>query len=84
MPEHIHVCLSIPPKYGMAHTIGFLKGKSAARIHRDVLYERRMTGLHFRAIGYCVTTVGLDEPRIRQHIRNQENLASGQGELDLK
>jgi putative transposase len=43
----------------VAHTIGFLKGKSAVRIHRDLLREGRMTGLHFRATGYCVSTVGL-------------------------
>jgi putative transposase len=68
----------------VAHTIGFLKGNSAVRIHRDLLRERRMTGLHFRATGYCVSTVGLDEQRIRQYIREQEKLESGQGELDLK
>lgn len=72
MADHIHMCLSIPPKYSVAHTIGFLKGKSAVRIHRDLLHERRMTGLHFWATGYCVSTVGLDEARIRQYIREQE------------
>ena len=45
------------------HTIGFLKGKSAVRIHRDLLQERRMSGLHFWSRGYCVSTVGLDEQR---------------------
>ena len=84
MPDHIHICLSIPPKYSVAHTIGFLKGKSAVRIHRELLHERRMTGLHFWATGYSVSTVGLDEQRIRQYIRDQEKLESGQGELDLK
>ncbi len=84
MPDHIHMCLSIPPKYSAAHTLGFLKGKSAVRIHRELLQERRMTGLHFWATGYCVSTVGLDEQRIRQYIREQEQLESGQGELDLK
>ena len=84
MPDHIHMCLSIPPKYSVAHTIGFLKGKSAVRIHRELLHERRMTGLHFWATGYSVSTVGLDEARIRQYIRGQEKLESGQGELDLK
>ena len=82
--DHVHMCLSIPPKYSVAHTIGFLKGKSAVRIHRDLLRERRMTGLHFWATGYCVSTVGLDEQRIRQYIREQEKLKSGQGDLDLK
>ena len=83
-PDHIHMCLSIPPKYSVAHTIGFLKGKSAVRIHRDLLHERRMTGLHFWATGYCVSTVGLDEERIRRYIREQDQLESGQGDLDLK
>ena len=84
MPDHIHMCLSVPPKYSVAHTIGFLKGRSAVRIHRDLWPARRMTGLHFWATGYCVSTVGLDEQRIRQYIREQEKLESGQGELDLK
>jgi putative transposase len=84
MPDHIHMCLSIPPKYSVAHTIGFLKGKSAVRIHRELLRERRMTGLHFWATGYCVSTVGLDEERVRQYIREQEKLETGQGDLDLK
>ena len=84
MPDHIHMCVSIPPKYSVAHTIGFLKGKSAVRIHRELLRERRMSGLHFWATGYCVSTVGMDEGRIRQYIREQEKLETGQGELDLK
>ena len=83
-PDHIHMCLSIPPKYSVAHTIGFLKGKSAVRIHRDLLHERRMTGLHFWATSYCVSTVGLDEEKIRRYIREQDKLESGQGDLDLK
>ena len=51
MPDHVHMCLNIPPKYSVSHTIGFLKGKSAVRIHRQLLHERRMTGLHFWASG---------------------------------
>jgi putative transposase len=84
MPDHIHLCLSIPPKYSVAHTIGFLKGKSAVRIHRELLKERRMTGLHFWATGYCVSTVGLDEGRVRQYIREQDELDRRQGELNLE
>jgi putative transposase len=83
MLEHVHMCLSIPPKFSVAHTIGFLKGKSAVRIHREILHEHRMTGLHFWATGYCVSTVGLDEERIRKYIREQEKLETGQGDLDL-
>ena len=84
MPDHVHLCLSIPPKYSVAHAIGFLKGNSAVRIHRELLHERRMTGLHFWSTGYCVSTVGLDETRVRQYIREQEQLESRQGELDFE
>ena len=44
MPDPIHLCLSIPPKSSVAHTIGFLNGKSAVRIHREFLHERRIPG----------------------------------------
>ena len=72
MPDHIHMLLSIPPKYSVANTVGFLKGKSAVRIHRDLMKARRMTGLHFWAVGYCVSTVGLDEAVIRRYIEDQD------------
>ena len=73
MADHIHLCLSIPPKFSVANTVGFLKGKSAIRIHREHLGQsRNFTGLHFWAKGYCVSTVGLDEQTIVQYIRNQE------------
>jgi putative transposase len=68
----------------LTHVIGFLKGKSAVGVHRELLHERRMTGLHFWATGYSVSTVGLDEERVRRYIREQEKLQSGQGDLDLK
>ncbi len=84
MADHVHLCLSIPPKFSVAHTVGFLKGKSAIRIHREILHERRMTGLHFWATGYWVSTVGLDEQRVRKYIRDQEQLGAHQGDLDLK
>ncbi len=73
MTDHVHLCLSIPPKFSVANTVGFLKGKSAIRIHREFLGHRRnFTGRHFWAKGYCVSTVGLDEQTIIQYIRNQE------------
>src|SRR5262249_12783271 len=84
MPDHIHLCLSIPPKYSVAFVIGFLKGKSAVRVHRELLQERRMSGLYFWAAGYCVSTVGLDEARVRQCIREQEEVERRQGELDFE
>jgi putative transposase len=81
MSDHIHLCLSIPPKYSVSYTVGFLKGKSAVRIHRELLNERRMTGLHFWATGYWVSTVGRDEETIRKYIREQDNRDKQQGEL---
>lgn len=83
MPDHIHLCLGIPPKYSVAQLIGFLKGKSAVRIHRGLLWHRNMTGLHFWATGYCVSTVGLDEATIRQYIRDQDKIQQNQLALEL-
>ena len=82
--DHIHMCLSIPPKFSVSFTLGFLKGKSAVRIHRELLKERRMTGLSFWAVGYCVSTVGLDEEAVKKYIREQEKLESGQEALDFE
>jgi len=83
MPDHIHLCLAIPPKFSVSAVIGFLKGKSAVRIHRSLLEERRLAGLHFWSPGYCVSTVGLDERAIREYIRRQEALETGQAKLDF-
>ena len=85
MPDHIHLCLSIPPKYSVANTVGFLKGKSAIRIHRQFLGKKRnFTGLHFWARGYCVSTIGLDEETIRAYIREQEAEEKRQEQLRLE
>ena len=83
MPDHIHMCLRVPPKFSIAFVIGFLKGKSAVWVHRRILRNKRATGLHFWARGYCVSTVGLDEETIRKYIREQEKLEK-QMELDLE
>ncbi len=73
MPDHIHLCLSIPPKYAVAHVIGLLKGKSASEVMSFGNKSSRMVrGRTFWARGYCVSTVGLDEEKIREYIRNQE------------
>ena len=84
MSDHIHMCLSIPPKYSVAFIVGFIKGKSAIRIHRDLLKEGRTYGLHFWAVGYCVSTVGLDEQRVRQYIQEQEKLETAQEHLKFE
>jgi putative transposase len=81
--DHIHMCLSIPPRFSVAFVIGFLKGKSAVRIQR-MLGEKRLTGLHFLSRGYCVSTTGLDDSIVREYIRQQEREETGQGELDFK
>ncbi len=82
--DHVHVCLSIPPKFSVANTVGFLKGKSAIQIHRQYLGKsRNFSGFHFWARGYCVSTVGLDEEVIRAYIRNQEQTEKRQENLPL-
>ena len=82
MPGHIHTCISIPPKYSVANAIGFLKGKSAIRLHRE--FGALGMGKHFWIRGYNVSTVGLNEEQIRRYIREQEYLDKQQMELDLR
>ncbi|MDR0629667.1 MAG: IS200/IS605 family transposase [Treponema sp.] len=85
MPDHIHMCISVPPKYSIAMTIGYLKGKSAIRIHREILkVTKGFTNKNFWTRGYCVSTVGLNEQQIRDYIKNQEDIDKGQqGLLNL-
>lgn len=73
MPDHVHMMISIPPKYAVSQVIGFIKGKSAIHIAR--LYagrKRNYVGQHFWARGYFASTVGRDEQVIREYIRHQE------------
>jgi len=71
-PDHLHMLLSIPPKYSVAMTLGFLKGKSAVRIHRELMKTKgTLFGRSFWSSGYYVSTVGLDEAMIRQYIQEQ-------------
>ncbi len=71
--DHIHMCISIPPKYSVSHVIGYIKGKSAISIARRFMGKaRNFTGENFWAQGYFVSTVGLDEEMVREYIRNQE------------
>ena len=84
MPDHVHMLLSVPPKFSIAHTIGYLKGKSAIRIHRTVLKSKgTLFGRSFWAKGYCVSTVGWDEQGIMKYIREQEKLQKEQEQLGL-
>ena len=72
-PDHVHMLISIPPKYSVSHVIGYLKGKSAIHIARTYLGQRRnYNGMHFWARGYFVSTVGANEEVIRAYISGQE------------
>jgi len=73
MPDHVHMMISIPPKYAVSQVVGYIKGKSA--IHLARVYgerKRNFVGQHFWARGYFVSTVGRDEVTIREYIRKQE------------
>jgi putative transposase len=73
MPDHVHMCIAIPPKYPVSSVIGFLKGKSAIAVARELCgRERNFTGEHLWARGYAVSTVGFELEQVRQYIRAQE------------
>lgn len=73
MPDHVHMLVSIPPKYSVAQVIGYIKGKSAIHIARTFAERKRnYVGQHFWARGYFVSTVGRDEVAIREYIQRQE------------
>jgi putative transposase len=83
MPDHVHMCLSIPPKYSVANTMGKLKGKSAILLHQKMGRQKNFVGLNFWARGYCVSTVGLDEELVRNYIRTQEEREKKEDQLSL-
>jgi len=86
MPDHIHMAASIPPKYSVAMVVGYLKGKSAVILHREFCkHYKNYHGKSFWARGYFVSTIGLDEEKIKEYIRNQEKLdrQSEGDQLDL-
>ena len=71
--DHVHMMISIPPKYAVSQVIGFIKGKSAIHLARVYGEKRRnFVGQHFWARGYFVSTVGRNEEVIREYIKNQE------------
>ena len=73
LPDHVHVLMSIPPKYAVAQVVGFVKGKSAIHVARTFGGRRRnFVGQHFWARGYYVSTVGKDEEAVRKYIKEQE------------
>jgi putative transposase len=73
MLDHVHMLLSVPPKYSVSHVMGFIKGKSAIQIVRVYAGRRRnFVGQHFWARGYWVSMVGKNEAAVRQYIQDQE------------
>jgi putative transposase len=73
MSDHVHMCISIPPKYAVASVVGFIKGKSAIMIAKKFFgKQRNFTGEHFWARGYAVSTVGYEREAVKRYIREQE------------
>ena len=72
MPDHVHMLVSIPPKYAVAQVVGYIKGKSTIHIARNFEKRRNVRGHHFWARGYFVSTVGRDEQVVRRYIQRQE------------
>ena len=72
-PDHVHMLISIPPKYSVAQVVGYIKGKSAIYIARHYgKKQRNFVGEHFWSRGYYVSTVGKDEKKIKEYVRRQQ------------
>ena len=84
MADHVHMMISIPPKYAVSQVVGFIKGKSAIHLARTYGEgKRNFVGQHFGASGYFVSTVGRDEAAIREYIKNQEQEDKRLDQLNL-
>lgn len=83
MSDHVHMLISIPPKYSVAHIVGFLKGKTALYVANKYAKKRKYRGYHFWARGYFVSTIGYDEQVVRRYIRNQEKADKASDHADL-
>ena len=85
MPDHVHMLISIPPKYSVSQVMGFIKGKSAIHIARSHMgHKRNFVGQSFWARGYFVSTVGRDEKMIREYIQHQEHEDRRMEQLQLQ
>ena len=72
-PDHIHMIMSIAPKYNVSGIVGFLKGKlTTSLFYRYEKLGKKYWGRHLWSCGYCVSTVGLDEDKIRKYVKYQE------------
>jgi putative transposase len=73
--DHIHMCISIPPKYAVSEVVGYLKGKSAIAVARQFAgRQKNFNGERLWARGYAVSTVGFELDKVRDYIRRQERL----------
>ena len=73
MSDHVHMLVSIPPKYAVSQVVGYIKGKTAIHIAREIFGKKRnFTGEEFWARGYYVSTIGRDEETVRKYIKEQE------------
>ena len=72
MVDHVHMMLSIPPKFSVANILGYLKGKSAIWLHNEFGKRKSVRQKSFWSTGYFVRTVGLDQKMVQRYIQNQE------------
>ena len=84
MPDHVHMCLEIPPKYSLSEFIGKLKGKTTILLHQRYGRKKNFKGLNFWSRGYCVSTVGLKESQVLEYIRHQEVLDKEEMQKELE
>ena len=84
MPVHVHMLISIPPKYAVSSVVGFIKGKSAIHVARHFLKrDRNYAGQRLWARGYFVDSVGRDTETIRRYIQQQESEDKRLDQLEL-
>ena len=72
MPDHVHLCIELSPKYSVSEFIGKLKGKTTILLHQRYGWRKNFKGLNFWSRGYCVSTIGLKEAQVLEYIRAQE------------
>ena len=72
--DHVHAVVNIPPKLSISEVMGILKGKTAIKLFKSypALKSKPYWGNHFWSRGYCVSTIGLDENKIRRYVKYQE------------
>jgi len=85
MSDHVHLLVSIPPKYAVSHIMGYLKGRSSMMIfERHANLKYKFGSKHFWATGYYVSTVGLNSATVEKYIRNQEKADQIEDRLTTK